>query len=418
MSTQYDIAIVGGGIVGITLALLVHQYRPTARVCLIDSSPTSNARGETNSNIQQNLPLSGGFDTRSIALSPSSMRIFSNLKLWDTLQTNSTAIRRVHVTDQGMPGHLVFEEEESLGFVAESVWLGNVLTNALESVKEVDFIRSQAVSDIRFTSSGATLQLAQEGGARGLQAQLAIIADGGRSPLRKRLGIHVKVFDYHQAAIVANVKTEKPHEGTAYERFTSDGPLALLPLSLPSGGAKGTWSSLVWTRPQDKLEATLAWSEEEFLIQLQKAFGYRLGKFFSVSERFHYPLKLQLADEQVRSSLVIVGNAAHYLHPVAGQGVNLALRDCVALCEVLKTARGSLGDFELLQKYRDRQYWDQKLTTELSHHFNRTFSSKNRVLKAGRTLGLSVLNGQNFMKSLLVEQLQGLRYDSFRRNFA
>lgn len=239
-----------------------------------------------------------------------------------------------------------------------------------------------------------------------IHTQLVIIADGADSPLRASLGIDVDIEKYHQTAIIANVALSNPHDGVAYERFTDEGPMALLPL----GGKDGCESALVWTQPEDQADAILALDDEAFMEQLQQRFGFRLGHFKSVGKRDAYPLQLMLAKEQVRSSLVVMGNAAHFLHPVAGQGFNLALRDCAALTTVLAKARRAqqpLGALKVLQQYEQQQQLDQQATIQFSDKLTRLFSTAalpSAGLRALGFLGLETLPGA---KQLLASQTMG-----------
>jgi ubiquinone biosynthesis UbiH/UbiF/VisC/COQ6 family hydroxylase len=221
-----------------------------------------------------------------------------------------------------------------------------------------------------------------------LNCKLAVIADGGDSPMRRALGIEARVGDYAQTAIIANVAFSQAHQGVAYERFTVEGPLALLPLGEKP---EARTAALVWTLPEPRAIQVQALPEREFLAELQASFGHRLGRFERVSQRYAYPLRLIEACEQVRSHLVLVGNAAHFLHPVAGQGFNLALRDCGALAEALVMAerRGQpLGELGVLQGYQRQQAQDQALTTAFSDRLVRVFSSDYLPHAALRHLGL------------------------------
>ena len=187
--------------------------------------------------------------------------------------------------------------------------------------------------------------------AQNLDAELVVVADGADSPLRQQLGIAEVNKEYRQSAVIANVRHQQSHGETAFERFTHHGPLAFLPL----GGAQGRSSAVVWTWPEGETTQAMAMSDAEFLARLQSEFGYRLGRLQQVGERQSYALRLCLAQEQVRSGIVLMGNAAHFLHPVAGQGYNLALRDGLRLAEVLQRAPGNLGELELLLEYERLQ---------------------------------------------------------------
>ncbi len=396
----YDIAIVGGGMAGLSLAQLMSQHLPDLQICLIDKFPL-----ELNDNLYQ-----PSFDHRSTAISRDSADIFDRLGLWQSIGEHATAIRRVHVSDRGHMGSTSYSENdndgEPLGYVVDNAWLGRSLAKGVIEQSRITRLAPANVSSLKIGADGATLSLEAEQNIQ-IKCQLVVIADGANSSLRNSLGIATESFDYQQAAIIANVAFEKPHLGVAYERFTDTGPVALLPLG-ESDDART--SSLVWTTPNARLESALAWTDEQFAEELQTAFGYRLGKFTRIGERFHYPLKRMLAKEQVRSSVVLMGNAAHSLHPVAGQGFNLALRDAERLTSTIAQyrARGeSLGSLAMLKPYIEKQQSDQWLTSMISHGFNRVFSDQRLVLQGARNLALIGLNLNQGIKKTFFDQMMG-----------
>ncbi|HAW23455.1 MAG TPA: 2-octaprenyl-6-methoxyphenyl hydroxylase, partial [Pseudomonas sp.] len=230
---------------------------------------------------------------------------------------------------------------------------------------------------------------------------LAVLADGGRSGLREHLGIEVKQSPYGQTALIANVTPGTPHGGRAFERFTDEGPMALLPL--PDNRC-----ALVWTRPERDAARLAAAPEAEFLEELQQAFGYRLGGFQQVGARHLYPLVLIEAEEQVRSGLVVLGNAAHSLHPIAGQGYNLSLRDTEALAVALLRSSAPLGDLSVLQGYHQQQRSDQRLTVGFSDQLTQLFGESERLSVAGRNLGLLGLDLLPPAKAWFARQAMGM----------
>jgi 2-octaprenyl-6-methoxyphenol hydroxylase len=235
-----------------------------------------------------------------------------------------------------------------------------------------------------------------------------VIADGAYSPLAGSLGIAYRQNDYRHHAIIANVNSAKPHNGRAFERFTDQGPMALLPLKASGGQSR---SALVWTMP-DALAANISGLDDEaFLEQLQQRFGYRLGAFTRLGERHSYPLQLVEALEQVRTGVVVMGNAAHFLHPVAGQGFNLALRDVAHLVDVLQRARAAgcrLGDLSVLQSYQQAQAWDQRATTLFSDRVSDLFTWSQPLVGVARDVGLSALDVVLPAKSWFLRQAAGL----------
>jgi 2-octaprenyl-6-methoxyphenol hydroxylase len=234
-----------------------------------------------------------------------------------------------------------------------------------------------------------------------LDCQLAILADGGRSGLREQLGIGVSHRPYGQSALIANVSPEHGHNGQAFERFTEQGPMALLPLAEQR-------CALVWTRASNDAERLMTLSDGQFLDELQQAFGYRLGALRQVGKRHLYPLALVEAQEQVRPHLVVLGNAAHSLHPIAGQGYNLSLRDTLALAQALLSSAAPLGDFATLQRYVQSQQADQQLTVGFSDQVTRLFGSGEPLLAAGRNLGLLGLDLLPPAKRWFARQAMGL----------
>ena len=233
---------------------------------------------------------------------------------------------------------------------------------------------------------------------------LLIVADGGRSGLLEQLGIHRQVRPYGQTAIIANITSSQGHDGVAYERFTPNGPLALLPMSAGR-------SALVWTQPDAQVDEVMTLSDAAFLEALQDAFGFRMGALTRVGQRHAYPLSLIEAEEQVRTGLVVLGNAAHSLHPIAGQGFNLSLRDAMALADTLidAPAHGAPGDLRLLEGYLDRQRQDQQQTIAFSDGLTRLFSNRRPVLAAGRNLGLLGMDIVAPLKSVFARQAMGLK---------
>lgn len=241
-----------------------------------------------------------------------------------------------------------------------------------------------------------------------LRAPLIVMADGGRSELRARMGIEYREADYHQYALVANIGLDRPHQGIAYERFTESGPIALLPIESSEGVAR---MGLVWTLSDQLIDEVLALSDEAFLHRLQHAFGYRAGAFVRAGERFSYPLKRILAEEQVRTGLVVLGNAAHSLHPIAGQGFNLAVRGVAELAELIikrKQQGLPLGDLNALQSFVDQRRKDQQRTINFGDATLKLFMSSNPLLRLGRSIGLQALDSLPAARTLLARAAMGL----------
>lgn len=397
---EYDIAIIGGGIVGASLALLLAQQKPQWKIALLEAQAFAEAE-----NYQPN------FDARSTAIAHGSVEILRELGVWETLVQQATAISQVHVSDAGhFMGGLIDAatyDLASVGYVIENAWIGRALAKQIKSHVNIVYLTDARVELLMPRQLGAELKVKCGQDTCTLLSKLAVIADGGNSPLRDRLGITSSVKNYRQSALIANVAYTEPHGGVAYERFTEQGPLALLPLG---ESAQARTSALVLTLPEDQVDTIAALDEQGFLQHLQQRFGYRLGKFLRVSKRYIYPLQLITTDEQIRSHIVLMGNAAHSLHPVAGQGFNLSLRDCACLAKSLSeadTAGKNMGELSVLQDYLRRQQLDQALTIEFSDKLVQLFSSSALPLIALRHLGFIGLDMMPALKSQFAAQTMG-----------
>lgn len=406
---SYDIAIIGGGMVGTSLASLLSASQPQLRIALIEAQPFARA---------DEIHFQSSFDARSTALSYGTAAILRELDLWELLQQHITPIAQVHVSDRGhFLGGVIDAKENSLdavGYVVENSWLGNVLLCYVQAQNNIQCFTSSTVTALTPQQDCALLTIKTDAQEFVIKTSLAVIADGGDSPLRKALGIGTQVRAYGQTAIITNVEFSEPHQGVAYERFTTDGPVALLPLGESNSAQQ---SALVWTLPASQADEILALSDADFLAQLQAQFGFRVGRFNRVAKRFAYPLQLVLAEEQIRSHLVLLGNAAHFLHPVAGQGFNLALRDCVCLVETLREAIAedkSPGDLAVLQSYLQKQALDQQITIEFSDKLVRLFSNDQLPLIAMRHLGLLSLESIPLIKNHFIAQTMGTAGRQFR----
>lgn len=398
---EVDIAIVGGGMVGAAMAALLSHVNRNWRITLFEHFAFP-APGK--------VAFQPSFDDRSTAIAKGSIELLQGMGLWQVLQQQATPIRQVHVSDRGHFGGSVIDAAdlgmESVGAVVANAWLGQVLIQHLHSCDNIVLRAPAQVERIQPLVDGVRIRFAMDGAAQQLDTQLVIIADGADSPLRTSLGIDVDITPYHQTAIIANVALAEPHCGVAYERFTDQGPMALLPL----GGTDGQQSALVWTQPTAQANEVLSLSDSDFLQVLQQRFGFRLGHMIGVGKRDSYPLQLMVAKEQVRSGIAVMGNAAHFLHPVAGQGFNLALRDCAALADTLARAQRQgqhLGALSVLQRYEQAQLLDQQATIQFSDKLTKLFSSSALPAAALRALGFLGLEGLPPAKQLLASQTMG-----------
>jgi len=385
-----DIAIIGGGLVGASLALALQQGAQERNWSIALIEPF--APGDS---------YQPSYDVRASALTYGSQQIYQRLGIWPQVAARAEAIRDIHVSDKGhfAAARLSAQAEDvpALGYVVENAWLGHCLWAALDS-EVVQWHCPAQVEQLQPNAQGYNLKL-QDGTE--LQAKLTILADGGRSNLREQLGIHAQVTSYKQTAIISTVSPELPHNGLAFERFTSIGPMALLPL--PENRCV-----LIWTRPPAEAERLAALDDEDFLAELQDCFGYRLGAFKHVGSKHLYPLSLVQSSEQVRRNLVVLGNSAHSLHPIAGQGYNLSLRDAMALAEHLLASQAELGDLATLQAYQASQQQDQDLVIGFSDRSTRLFSNAQPLLVSGRNLGLLGLEFCPPAKSFFARYAMGL----------
>lgn len=388
--SRFNLAIVGGGLVGASLALALQAGAKARGWKIVLIEPF--APGET---------WQPSYDARSSALSFGARRIYERLGLWQQISRRAEPILQIQVSDQGRFGatrlSAIEEGVPALGYVVENAWLGQCLWAALDS-DVISWRVPAEVQSMQAVADGYRLTLNDE---TELECDLAILADGGRSSLREQLGIAVHQRPYDQSALIANITPSEAHCGQAFERFTEEGPMALLPL--PENRC-----ALVWTRTGNDTRRLAALDDRSFLDELQSVFGYRLGTLRQVGARHVYPLALIEAQEQIRSNLVILGNAAHSLHPIAGQGFNLSLRDADALAETLLDSDAPLGDLATLQAYRDRQRMDQQLTVGFSDKVTRLFGSKQSVIATGRNLGLLGLDLLPPAKRWFARQAMGL----------
>ena len=394
-----SIVIAGGGMVGVSLALALRHKLPDVTLTLVESFPLPEPGATTST-------YTPSFDARSTALSYGSALIYGEWGVWDAIRERAAPIESIHVSEQGRFGSTLMRAADydwpALGYVVENAWLGNCL---LEHLYQRD-IHTLSPAKVVAARSLEPVSLQLDDGSA-LDAELLVVADGADSGLRDALGIGHRRQLYGQHAVIANIAHRESHQGRAYERFTPNGPLAMLPLT--DEGAHR--SALVWTLSPQQAEAMLAAPEQEFLTTLQREFGYRLGRLERVGERHHYPLALVEAEEQVRQGVVVMGNAAHSLHPVAGQGFNLALRDVACLAATLAAASAagqSAGSLGVLQSYREQQKRDQQQTTLFSDRLPGLFSHRDLALSALRDLGLAVLDLTPSLKREFVRQTAGL----------
>jgi len=386
---DYDLIIVGGGMVGASLAIALANS--SKRIAIIEAVSPQAAQQPS-------------YDDRGIALSYGSQRIFEALGLWNALAPLSTAITDIHVSDRGHFGvtrlSAKAEHVPALGQVITAKAMGHVLNQAIAKQNNLEMICPASVTKLQQHADHVELQLNDK---RTITSQLVVAADGGQSTIRKLLNLGALQHDYQQTAITANISTERAHNNQAFERFTDTGPIALLPMT-------DNRCSLVWTVKSGQESELLNLPEQEFLAQLQDRFGYRLGKLMQVGERNSYPLRLIQADQPIQHRIVLIGNAAHNLHPIAGQGFNLGLRDVAVLADVLSTTESDvdLGDARLLSSYKSWRLTDQDSTISSTNSLVTLFSNDNPILGHLRGAGLSLMDSLPPLKHWLAKKSMGL----------
>jgi 2-octaprenyl-6-methoxyphenol hydroxylase len=385
---ECDIAIVGGGMVGASLALALADTG-LSMLLVEASAPGSDAQPS--------------FDDRTTALGNASRRIFQALGVWPAVAPRAAAIRTIHVSDAGRFGfaRLRAQEQgiEAFGYTASNRVLGAALWEKLTDVPSLTLRVPARTEDVRVTDSSVRLTLT-EGVREEFTARLVVAADGAHSSVRAAAGIGADVEDYDQVAIVANVKTDRPPDGTAYERFTQSGPLALLPLYDGSHG-------VIWTARPDDAVRLLSLADDAFLNELQSRFGWRAGRFVLVGRRASYPLKLSRATTTVATRTVLIGNAAQALHPVAGQGFNLGLRDAAILAEILANATDDVGSPALLQQFWQWRAADRSGVVRFTDGLVKLFGDSRPGMGALRDLGLLLFDLTPPAKSALARVSTG-----------
>jgi 2-octaprenyl-6-methoxyphenol hydroxylase len=393
---KFDIVIGGGGMIGTSLAIALAPLG--LRIAVVEAVP-------------RNAGEQPSFDDRSTALSRSTQRMYGAMGLWDEVIAASTPIRRIHVSDRGRFGfsHIDAEEQgvEALGYVVINRVLGDVLQTALRNVENVSVYCPARVLGVETSAESARVDaVGDKGDVFALECRLLVAADGANSNLRTLLGIGATRTDYGQHAVIGNLLPERPLDNCAYERFTDQGPLALLPVA-------DDRAAFVWTVDSADADRIMGLDDEEFLTELQTAFGYRLGAFSRVGRRAGYPLALSKAARLTAERSVLAGNAAHGLHPVAAQGFNLGMRDVAALCDCIADLQASgaaadPGDPDMLQRYAEWRRDDQGKLVRLTDGIVRLFGSSRTPLRALRSVGMLGFDLVPGVRSLFARHMMGL----------
>jgi 2-octaprenylphenol hydroxylase len=395
--SQYDIIIVGAGIVGATAALALAK-KTSLQIALVDSKNLSCAWDASQT------------EGRVSAITLASQRIFQRLQVWDSINAKRVSpYKKMRVWDANGAGKIEFDcaklNTGALGYIIEDAVLRATLLHALRAEKNIQLLAPVELLSLRETISGCELTTAQHGV---LQTKLIIAADGANSWLRAAAGICLKTRAYEHDAIVATVKTLAPHAQTARQRFLVSGPLAFLPLSASHE------SSIVWSATPELAEELLQCDDDNFKQRLAAAFGAELGDILAVSSRQSFSLQMRHAEQYVKAGLALIGDAAHTLHPLAGQGVNLGLLDAATLADVITSAWEKQRDYASFANLRRYERWrkgDNILMLAFVAMIKNLFGSEVKTVKILRNAGLNLTNQTDFVKNFLARYAAGNRND-------
>jgi 2-octaprenyl-6-methoxyphenol hydroxylase len=386
---QFDIVITGGGMAGSTLAWALLQAQPELNIAIIEQQK------ETIS------PVS--FDSRSIALAQASSQLLEQWELWPKLKSHACAIETIHVSDRGHFGKTRLTAKEyqqsALGYVLEVEHLGAILQQKLAACRQLSRFSPNSIKRLSPSAQQQNIVLQDD---TELQCSLLVIAEGGLSPTRELAGFCVQQQTYEQYAVIANLALAQSHQHTAFERFTEHGPIALLPLP-------NKRYSLVYTTTAEHGAALMQLSDTAFVEQVQQAFGYRAGIFTASGSRACYPLSLRLSPEIVRHRVALLGNSLHNLHPIAGQGFNLALRDIAELVRQVSAQPDNIGGYNMLRGYQRARQPDIATVSTATDALVRLFSNRSRTVALARNTGLLAMTLCDALKRPLAEQAMGFR---------
>ena len=389
---DYDTAIVGGGLVGQLLALILAEQG--YQIALVEQQV-----------IQKTY--TDDFDNRSIALSYPAVCMFYRLGIWDRLAPYSTPIEHIHVSDKGRFHQVNLNREDEhapfLGAVIEMPHLLTALSASLKSADNIVVIAPAKITGlIDYEQDIKSLELEINQVKSTLSAKLIVACDGAQSQIRSWLGISTRHIDYKQSALTFNVELKRGHNNIAYERFIGDGVMAMLPITQRR-------SACVWTMSPADIEVFLKIDDVTFLKLVQSTFGYRLGRFTKVGCRGHFPLHLVHADKLYQGNVLLFGNAAHFLHPVSGQGFNLSFRDIGTLYDLVLEFGIQEDNRDLFESFEMLRIKDHKRTINVTNGLIKSFLSQNRVIKCGRGLGMGILErgelGKKFANQLMMGRL-------------
>jgi len=393
MIPVFDVIIVGGGMVGASLARALSVCG--LKTAVVESWPLSSKRQPS-------------YDDRAIALAYGTRLILQGMGLWTGLGSFVEPIRHIHVSDRGHFGFTRLDHHllnvDALGYVATGHDLGKCLLQGLADSANVSLFCPASVVDFDASESDVQVTISQSEGEMLLRGRLLVAADGARSMVRERLAIGVHEWGYGQSAVISNLTPGVPPNGTAFERFTDSGAMAMLPLN------KGRYG-MIWSLAEKDLDEVMSLDDGGFLQRVQQCFGYRLGHFQRAGQRASYPLSLVRAKEHIRPRVALIGNAAHTVHPITGQGFNLGMRDVAVLAEVLVDAcreGRDLGALETLKTYADWRNRDQQVVSLMTDGLVRLFSNPLLPVRIGRGVGMLALDLAPPVKRFWTRQFMGI----------
>jgi len=388
----YDVIIVGAGMSGSLLALSLLKQNDQLKVLLLDENPQRTTVQDVSN---------PSFDARCIALNAGSVDILQGLSLWSDIKRNAQSISQIQVSDKGYFGAVELVPEvkgSAFGYVVELRHVGKVLATALSRFATLTTLHNVKLKGIEQTLDVVTCELSN---GQFITAKLCVGADGSRSQVRSLSHINSTCDDYHRSAIICNVRSTKAHQSIAYERFTTSGPIALLPLT-------ANRYSLVYCVESEQADAIANLSDDAFMTHLQDKFGLRAGRFEEAGKRDIYPLSLLKTDKPIAHRVVCIGNAAHSLHPVAGQGFNLGLRDVFVLAKVIVDEKlENIGSFSMLNRYWQCRAKDHHNTILMTDTLVRVFSNDYSLLSFPRHLGLQAMSLFPYLSQPIIEQAKG-----------
>lgn len=397
---SFDVIIIGGGLVGASLAAALKSSEK--KILIIESTPPGD-------NDQPS------FNERTIALTHGAKLIFSGMGIWESIASQKAeSIKDIHISNRGHFGqtHLSHRHAgtEALGYVVPSRVLGHALWQELESANNLTLCCPATTYRIDQNPTHCTVNMTLNETTRKATAKLVVLADGGRSGIGDQLNHQARSCEYPQSAILSIVNVDRPHHGRAYERFTDEGPLALLPHS--TRGAQGSDQhryAVVWTTAKENVSARLGLDDQGFIDELQKTFGDRAGNFSSPSKRKAFGLKRTRLPELASGRTLMIGNAAHTVHPVAGQGFNLGLRDAASLAEAIYYCPDQeLGNHAMIQKYTESRIHDTRMVEHFTHGLIELFIHHSAAVCLARNLGLKAIESLPPVKRFLLRRSMGM----------